>query len=445
MSALGSFLPGVIVLLVGLIVGGGLAWRLRRTTPIKAKVAKEDLQLEVSDLAQRRDALYAQLESEDIDPAERDRLERSAANVLRKLDKIAPATVGSVTRTVATPPSTEAPNPYAGLIGFAFGAGLVGLFALLFLWAQRDATPAPPDAMPRVSEAPSESLDLEGVDPAIAERIGRIRAALDRNPQDIGTRKAYAEALLAAGKLYDAYTEADIILQAQPGDVDGLYFQGLVRLSMGQGDAALELLGKALKTAPDYVNARLVRGIAYLRMDRREDAINDWEIGLNASNGQHPGLEQLLQMAHAGMSAEEMLGVGPGGSSSEPRDQPVRTAEAASPGVIGAAPGGPSYRLRLRLAAGATPPPGAVLFVSLRDGTPGAPPAAVKRIDRPSFPIDVVLGSADSMLGRPLPESGMLSARLDADGSATTRDPSDLSVTVEATAGSELELTLATP
>ncbi len=434
------------MLAVGLLVGAVVVWRLRRSSSAPSRqTPNEDLQLEASDLRERRNVLYERLESEGLDESERDRLERDAARVLKELDEVT-ASLPAEQREAASSPTTAPPNPYAGFVGFAFGAGLVGLFMLLFFWAQRDAAPTPEQPMAQSSPSAGAGPDLANTEPEIASRIQRIRAALDQNPGDVGIRKAYAESLLAAGLLYDAYTEAEIILDARPGDVDGLYFQGLVRLSMGQGDAALELLDQALTTAPDYVNARLVRGIAYLRMDRREDAIRDWEAGLQAADGQHPGLDQLLDMARSGMTAEEILGAGPGGSrSGPPAEEPVRTAEAPSPGVIGAAPGGPTYRLRLELQAGAVPPPGAVLFVSLRDPELPGPPAAVKRIDRPTFPIEIVLGSADSMLGRPLPESGTLSARLDADGSASTRGEADLAVTVEAAAGDELRLTLVSP
>ena len=75
-------------------------------------------------------------------------------------------------------------------------------------------------------------------------------------------------------------------------------------------------------------------------------------------------------------------------------------------------------------------------------GEVGGPPAAVKRLQNPVFPLQVILGPQDSMLGRPLPTAGTLSVRLDADGSASTRGDSDLVVETEMQAGSEITVVL---
>jgi hypothetical protein len=73
------------------------------------------------------------------------------------------------------------------------------------------------------------------------------------------------------------------------------------------------------------------------------------------------------------------------------------------------------------------------------------PPSAVKRIDSPTFPLEITLDANDAMPGlegRPLPASGVISARLDGDGDASTRDPSEPSAQVDATVGAPVTLTL---
>jgi hypothetical protein len=42
-----------------------------------------------------------------------------------------------------------------------------------------------------------------------------------------------------------------------------------------------------------------------------------------------------------------------------------------------------------------------------------------------SFPITFDFGSADSMMGQPLPDKFRLEARLDSDGDAATKPPTD--------------------
>ncbi len=71
-------------------------------------------------------------------------------------------------------------------------------------------------------------------------------------------------------------------------------------------------------------------------------------------------------------------------------------------------------------------PEGAVLFVIARRAA-GGPPLAVKRIAQPRFPLEFAIGPEDRML-ESVPFAGpmLLSARLDSDGNATTRQSGDL-------------------
>jgi hypothetical protein len=57
----------------------------------------------------------------------------------------------------------------------------------------------------------------------------------------------------------------------------------------------------------------------------------------------------------------------------------------------------------------------------------GGPPLAVKKVDRPVFPLSYSLGSENVMMqGRPFSGKVTIIVRLDKDGDATTRDPGDL-------------------
>ena len=78
-------------------------------------------------------------------------------------------------------------------------------------------------------------------------------------------------------------------------------------------------------------------------------------------------------------------------------------------------------------------PRGGVLFVIARSEG-GGPPLAVKRVVDPEFPLDFEIGPGDRMIEQ-MPFAGplRLSARLDADGNATTRNPGDLQGTVPGT------------
>ena len=64
----------------------------------------------------------------------------------------------------------------------------------------------------------------------------------------------------------------------------------------------------------------------------------------------------------------------------------------------------------------------------------GGPPVAVQRIPSPRFPLEFSIGSDDPM-DRTVPFTGpvLLTARLDADGDATTRTAGDLEGATEGT------------
>jgi hypothetical protein len=69
---------------------------------------------------------------------------------------------------------------------------------------------------------------------------------------------------------------------------------------------------------------------------------------------------------------------------------------------------------------------GSVLFLIARSGAAG-PPTAVKRIASPQFPYEFSVGPEDRMV-QAVPFTGplTLTARLDADGNASTREPGDM-------------------
>lgn len=116
-------------------------------------------------------------------------------------------------------------------------------------------------------------------------------------------------------------------------------------------------------------------------------------------------------------------------------DGAEQAAQEAEPPLIpppapGASPpaSGPPIRGTVRLSPELAnrAPADAVLFVIARPGAAG-PPLAVKRIAAPRFPVEFEIGPEDRMI-QTMPFVGPLrvTARLDADGNATTRSPGDL-------------------
>jgi hypothetical protein len=119
----------------------------------------------------------------------------------------------------------------------------------------------------------------------------------------------------------------------------------------------------------------------------------------------------------------------------ERADQPIPELPAAPAGraaplvaANGAANGAPiEGTIELAPEIAASVPPGAVLFLIARGPNPG-PPLAVKRVADPKFPLHFSIGPDDRMI-QTIPFVGpmQITARVDGDGNATTRDPGDLS------------------
>jgi hypothetical protein len=82
----------------------------------------------------------------------------------------------------------------------------------------------------------------------------------------------------------------------------------------------------------------------------------------------------------------------------------------------------------IRLSPGAKPAPGSVLFVIARPaGRSTGPPIAVKKIEAASFPAAYALSNEDAMMpDAPFAGALSVSARLDADGDASTKEARDL-------------------
>jgi hypothetical protein len=120
----------------------------------------------------------------------------------------------------------------------------------------------------------------------------------------------------------------------------------------------------------------------------------------------------------------------------------------ARPAATRAAAGraGAAVRGTVHLAEAAAGRNGVLFIIARPQGTVGGPPLAVLRIAEPSFPLDFEIGPDNVMVPSMKFEGALtLTARLDSDGNAMTRDPSDPSATapdavVPGTLGVELML-----
>lgn len=408
------------VLVTGLAFGvAWVLWWRRSSAPRPTSV--RDRELLLADLEARQEVLYEELRR--AGEAERPELELAAARNLRAIeeagggsDRRPAADVEGTEDKEAAPPTAvageqrqprRAPSAWLGFVGGVACASLIGM---LIVWAQRDARPredAGPQPMQAAGAEHPPGAQLEGRD---AEALEQLARAVDSDPTDIMARKEYAVGLLSTGQFLPAFEQAEILLASDERDPDGLYVAGMVRMRMGQEEAARDLLGRLIQGFPDHVPALTALGVLELRASGLEAAEVLWDRALAASGGRSPEIEQLVATAR-----ERFAGSATGG--------PAMSAAPAAPAAPrpAPAPSADAYNLRLELAEGVSVPPGAVLFIALRKGDVG-PPAAARRIPGPRFPLSVSLSATDSMLGRPLPTDALVWARLDSDGSASTRE-----------------------
>jgi tetratricopeptide (TPR) repeat protein len=387
LSAGGMILSGLIV--------GFMFWY-----GMKGRAAKPDV--ERLDLEAKRDVLLQQLrELKETGGSveEQRRLERETADVLRALDKrgTAPKSAKPSTSAPTADVNIAALTRAASIRGFIWGAASVAVIGGIAWFVTEKATPKTETASAPMVSAPQGQAQQP--DPALQQ----IEAAVAKSPDNLEMRNQLAKAYLERENLRGVFEQTKYILAKTPDDARALTYQALVRMSMGQRDPAAEMLRHAIKSDPQLIDAYVA--LAWDDIQRGKTA--EAEAQIAEASRRHP--EQKARL-------DDVL--------SKMKEQAKNPAPAAAPAAAAPA-SGPSVHLTLTL-AGAAPSPNAVLFVIARAaGQTAGPPAAVKRIASPTFPLDIDLSAADSMMGQPLPATVRIEARLDSDGDAMTKNPSD--------------------
>jgi len=295
---------------------------------------------------------------------------------------------------------TQAALRAAAIRGFIWGAASVAVLGGIGWFVTEKATPKTDQPMSGAPMASAPQQQSQQPDPAVQQ----LEAAVAKSPDDLGMRNQLAKAYLERENLMGVFEQTKYILARTPDDARALTYQALVRMSMGQRDSAAQMLQHAIKSDPQLVDAYVA--LAWDDIQRGKTAEADAQIAEAAR--QHPEQKQRL---------DDVL--------SKMKEQAKNPAPAAAAPAPAAPVSGPSVHVTLTL-AGAAPSPNAVLFIIARaSGQTAGPPAAVKRIASPTFPLDVDLSTADSMMGQPLPATVSIEARLDSDGDAMTKNPSD--------------------
>jgi tetratricopeptide (TPR) repeat protein len=309
--------------------------------------------------------------------------------------------------------------------GFLWGAGSCAALAGLFYFVMQTSTPRQEggsltgNTPPMASAAPmqQQQQQQQAPDPMVTQ----LEAAVQKEPDNLQLRNDLAQAYLERENLMAVFEQTKFVLERKPEDSRALTYAALVRMAMGAGDEAKSMLERASKSDPKNLDTWVA--LAWMHAQRNE--MKDAEAMIAEASKQVPEQKErlqmvLVQMQRAASQPQQPVQTAAGGEQLPPGHPRIDGAPAAP---AAAAPTGPSINVTLELDPSASTKTG-VLFVIARNPM-GGPPAAVKRLQGVSFPVTITLSSADSMMGQPLPAKFRLEARLDSDGDATTKPPTD--------------------
>ena len=410
----------VAILLAGLILGAMVVFFFSRR---KAKTVGDDRDLLRKDLEAKRDALVARLRDldETASADERARLERETADVLRQLDGLPAATAASTSATATAAPAASSQQMNPTVKGFFWGAGSMAALAGLFYLVMQMAEPrreggALTGNLPNEQQqgAPAMQPAPQQPDP----RVMQLEAMVRNDPNNLQLRNDLAQLYLETDNLMAVFEQTKFVLEKKPDDSRALTFQALVRMAMGEADTAEKMLQQAAKSDPKNLDSWVSLAWVYAQQNRMNDARSMIAEAAKQSPADKARLEDVFRQMQQAATEPQQADAGGGPL---PEGHPPlaggQTPAAAAPS------GEKSVTVTLDLDPSARGKNG-VLFVIARNPA-GGPPAAVKRVQVAQFPVTVSLGSADSMMGQPLPDTFRLEARLDADGNAMTRTPND--------------------
>lgn len=442
-----DWLPPILMLAAGLVIGvivAAVVARRGKGVPDGSSASQQpdevqsDLQLELRDLEAKREDLLLQLrEMEDTaakrDPeqlaVERYAAELETAKVLREIDQLrgmvnAPARkrAGKGATAAAAEPAAEVAGPPSGMKGFVWGVASAAAIGALVIYVSNSAS----------QRAEGGSLtggpQMSGMQPAPANdpELEQAIAFVNAQPDNLDARVDLAYQYLLREQFMSVFEETQKVLEKNPNEPRALTYQSLVRLAMGQGDVATQMLQRAIEIDPDFLDSRVYLALTYAQTGRFDDAMAQMDEAKKRHPDQAARLDEVVAELRARKDAGEFAA--PPESPEDPHASLLppppsgegATAAPSAPAVAPAAAPGAVSGL-LELGDGVRVQRGAPIYVIVR-AAGGGPPVAVSRLTAGTFPMPYTVSAANSMMGDALPERMRVEARVDLDGNAMTRD-----------------------
>jgi Tfp pilus assembly protein PilF len=411
MTTATDWVSAIAILAAGLVLGALFVYLNKRKS---AQTLGGDVDLERKDLEAKRDALVQQLRDPSLGIDERQRLERETADVLRKLD--------AYKRTA--PPATSAAAPSMAMNptikGFIWGAAsTAALFGLGYFVMQQSK---PRQQGDELTGGIAQTQQQAPMAPAQADAaLQQLQAAAQAQPENLQLRNDLAQAYFERENLMEVFQQTKIVLAKEPDNSRALTLQALVRMTMGETDDATKMLQHATQSDPKNLDGWVALAWVYAQSNRMPDAERMIAEAGRQVPEQRARLANVFVQMKAQLAQHEMAAQQGGGGLPEGHPD----VDGAAPAAAGAAPAasGPGVRVTLDLDPAATQRTG-IVFVIARNPA-GGPPVAVKRVVATSFPMNVDITAADSMMGQTLPASFRVEARLDSDGDPLTKPATD--------------------
>ena len=319
--------------------------------------------------------------------------ETKAAGVLKELDATT-ASRASVSQVQATAAPKGGSEPKTHWRSWQLAAG--GAFLLMFgLLLGIILTKS---LRPRVSE--QDSITGDFLTGTASNAIKNEVPSLLAEGKDAFAKRQWPKAIEALKK----------VLAADPNQPEAHTYMGFILIEAGHPDGALLAFEKALSNSPNFPAALWGKGMILYR-DKQDYA------------GARQVFEKLVTMLPAGREraqVEKLIAeVSQAGTGTQNTASRVNTEKVSNKEIRGKITLDP--KLKDKVESGAT------LFIIARRANAEGPPLAVRKIDRPNFPLSYSLGTENVMM-QGLPFSGKVnvSARLDKDGNPATREVGNL-------------------
>ena len=152
----------------------------------------------------------------------------------------------------------------------------------------------------------------------LGEAVGRLRAALQNNPQQLATRFMLANLLEKSGEVAAAKSELQRILDQKPDAGIAAYRLGRLHLRDGEMSVARTVLERAVRLSPDNGAPRLALGAALKGLGEYAEALAVLKDAQQLSSNPSPAAVMIAECHIKLDQPEEALEIIPAGLALEP-------------------------------------------------------------------------------------------------------------------------------